>query len=275
MSPASISRSPALSPDQIAFFQEQGYLIVPGVFGPDEVAAVADHFSALVNGEWSAPARMWEPKPDAADILERFPRVMQPHRYDALAKEKLLHPRVQAILQVLLGEEPVAAQSMYYFKPPGARGQAFHQDNFYLDVQPGSCIAAWTAIDPSTTKNGGLFIVPQTAALEVQCPEQANEQDSYFRDLVKPPPGKKAVPASLNPGDTLFFNGSVIHGSGPNRSPDQWRRSFICHYVPRSTESVAEGYFPLLDFDGREVPFKRSTGGGPCGDGWRPSSYAA
>ena len=200
---------------------------------------------------------------------------MQPHRADAFSRSRLLDPRVRDVVTTLLGEEAAAAQSMYYFKPPGARGQAMHQDNFYLAVKPGSCLAAWTAIDPSTPENGGLFVVPETQDLDVQCPERADQNESYFRDLVRPPPGKKAVPVALNPGDTLFFNGSVIHGSGPNRSADTWRRSFICHYVPRSAEYVSAGYFPLLDFAGCEVPFKKNADGGPCGDGWRPSSYGA
>ncbi len=275
MNESPASTGTALAPEQLAFFQREGYLIVRQMLTASEVTALANHFAALVNNEWTAPPELWQPNPAAEDVLERFPRVMQPHRYDAVSRHNLLHPRVGVILKELLGEEPIAAQSMFYFKPPGARGQAFHQDNFYLAVKPGSCIAAWTAIDPSIPENGGLFVVPQTADLEVQCPERASEKESYFRDLVKPPPGKKPIPARLNPGDTLFFNGSVIHGSGPNRSASQWRRSFICHYVPRSTESVSKGYFPLLDFEGREVPYKVNTDGGPCGDGWRPSSYAA
>ena len=43
----------------------------------------------------------------------------------------------------LLGNEPYAAQTMVYFKPAGSRGQALHQDNYYLRVHPGTCMAAW------------------------------------------------------------------------------------------------------------------------------------
>ena len=44
----------------------------------------------------------------------------------------------------------------------------------------------------------------------------------------------KAQLVPMKAGDTLFFNGSLIHGSGPNRSKDRFRRSFICHYVSQS-----------------------------------------
>jgi len=59
-----------------------------------------------------------------------------------LALRYLLDDRLEDVLTDLFGEEPLAAQSMLYFKPPGAKGQALHQVNFYLKVEPGICIAA-------------------------------------------------------------------------------------------------------------------------------------
>ena len=67
---------------------------------------------------------------------------------------------------------------MYYFKPPGARGQALHQDNFYLKVEPGNCIATWTAIDPADEENGGMLIVPKTQNFDIVCPEEADSNES-------------------------------------------------------------------------------------------------
>ena len=52
----------------------------------------------------------------------------------------MLDSRIEGILTELMGDSPLAVQSMFYFKPPGARGQDFHQDNFYLKVKPGTCM---------------------------------------------------------------------------------------------------------------------------------------
>ena len=68
--------------------------------------------------------------------------------------------------------------------------------------------------------------------------------------------------------DTLFFNGSTIHGSGPNRSKDRFRRAFICHYVPRSTQRISKFYLPLLTPDGEDFMIEPNTGGGACGKAW-------
>ena len=95
------------------------------------------------------------------DPLFQYPRVMQPHRFNGRVRDFTLHAPVIERLRAFFGEEPAAAQSMFYFKPPGARGQALHQDNFYLLVQPGTCIAAWTAIDDCDADNGAMMIVPK------------------------------------------------------------------------------------------------------------------
>jgi phytanoyl-CoA hydroxylase len=62
-----------------------------------------------------------------------------------------------------------------------------------------------------------------------------------------------------------FFNGMLVHGSGPNTSKARFRRSFICHYIGRSSERMSAWYRPILTFSGEEVEIDVNTGGGPCG----------
>jgi phytanoyl-CoA hydroxylase len=202
----------------------------------------------------------------AADPLKLYPRMLWPHRHDEVARRYMLDPRLGAILTDLLGEEPLAAQSMFYWKPPGSRGQALHQDNYYLRVKPGTCVAAWMPLDRSDEENGGLVVVPGTQDMEIVCPEEADPAVSFTKDLVPIPPGHHELPIVLDPGDALFFNGSLIHGSYPNRSADRFRRAFICHYFGASAEELAQHDRPALRFDGRAVEeIAYVTGGGPCG----------
>jgi len=42
------------------------------------------------------------------------------------------NPNARRWLEELFGKPALGAQTMYYFKPPGRRGQGMHQDNFYL-----------------------------------------------------------------------------------------------------------------------------------------------
>lgn len=255
-----------LTAEQLSAFHEQGYLVVPGLFAPDEVRLLLDTFMALHAGGPIPGCFNPVPVEEAGgDILKLYPRMMHPHRVNEVARRSLLDPRLAAILADLFGEEPLAAQSMFYFKPAGARGQALHQDNFFLKVEPGTCIAAWAALDPADRENGGLEVVPGTHAMDIFCPEEADLDVSFTRNYVPVPPGLEAVPVDMAPGDVLFFNGSLVHGSNPNRSADRFRRSFIGHYIGRSSERLSAWYRPILTMSGEEVAIAENTDGGPCG----------
>ena len=158
---------------------------------------------------------------------------------------------------------------MFYFKPPGARGQALHQDQFYLLVEPGTCIAAWTAMDDCDVENGAIYVVPKTNDAPIVCPDMANKSESYTTHFVPVPKGLKPQLVPMKAGDTLFFNGSIIHGSGPNRSKTRFRRSFICHYASGDVQKISNSYRPLIRMDGSEYEVASQVSGGPCGEGWK------
>ncbi|RMI30772.1 phytanoyl-CoA dioxygenase family protein [Streptomyces triticirhizae] len=247
-------------------FREEGFLVLRGLFGPEEIEELRAEFTAIgAGGPVPGHFEPREPAPgEPDDPLIRLPRVMHPHQISRLALRWLLDARLRVVLEGLLGEEPLAAQSMFYFKPPGARGQAPHQDNFYLRVEPGTCVAAWIACDLTDRDNGGLEVVPGTHEMDLFCPEEADPTLSFAREYVPPPPGLAAVPVDMAPGDVLFFNGSLVHGSQPNRTADRFRRSFICHYVGRSAERIGDWY-PTLTMSGERVRLPESEGAGPCG----------
>ena len=254
-----------LTREQIQGFQEDGYLVVESLFSSEEARMLSDNFMRM-HAEGPIPG--FEPaSPEEAngDILKLYPRMMHPHRVDELSLQYLLDDRLESVLTGLFGEEPLAAQSMLYFKPPGAKGQALHQDNFYLKVEPGTCIAAWVALDAADQENGGLEVVPGTHAMELFCPEEADSDVSFTRDYVPVPEGLETMPVAMQPGDVLFFNGQLVHGSQPNSSEERFRRSFICHYIGRSSERISKWYRPILTMEGEEVTIDESIGGGPCG----------
>lgn len=254
----------SVSAKELARWRTHGFLVVRRLWERSEVAACAERFAEVTADGQPIPGH-WDPDPDSDDPLLRCPRIMHPHRFDELALRMLLDARIEAVLAALMGEEPIAAQSMFYFKPPGSKGQALHQDNYYLRVRPHTCIAAWTAVDRSVPGNGGLYVCPGTHTMEVACPEVADPEESFTTHFVRSPAGITPVPVELAPGDVLFFGGSIVHGSRPNASDHEWRRSFICHYAPASFREMSLHYRPALRFDRREYDFADASGGGPCG----------
>ena len=165
----------ALTPDQLEQFETNGHLILKGFYRPDEVKLLNDTFMEIHrNGPFPGHFTPKTAEEAKGDPLKMYPRIMHPHRFNDVARQYLLDARLEPVLADLFGEEPLAAQSMLYFKPAGGRGQALHQDNFYLNVDPGTCIAAWLALDYVDPENGCLEVVPGTHAMDLFCPEEAD-----------------------------------------------------------------------------------------------------
>lgn len=86
---------------------------------------------------------------------------------------------------------------------------------------------------------------PHENRTDLFCPEVADAGLSFAREYVPPSPGLEPMPVDLAPGDVLFFNGSLVHGSGPDRSAGRFRRPFIGRYVGRSAWRIGAHYRTL------------------------------
>jgi phytanoyl-CoA hydroxylase len=107
-------------------FDEHGYLVARGLFDAEETTFLRNHFVRLREAG-SYPGDVVGVEPDSDDPLKRYPRMIHMHRWDEVALDWLLEPRLAHSLSSLLDDlDPFAVQTMLYFKPPGARGQAVH-----------------------------------------------------------------------------------------------------------------------------------------------------
>jgi ectoine hydroxylase-related dioxygenase (phytanoyl-CoA dioxygenase family) len=253
-------------------FDRLGVIHIPSLLSVHEVAEVREAFMAQIAVDASVGH---DDQLAEGDALRLFPRVIHPHRHTELeigrlSRRWMLDPRIMSKLTEIIG--PVfGAQSMFYFKPAGGRGQAMHQDNLFLQAFPETCIAVWIAIDDCDAENGALEVVPGTHKFELQCLEAADENESFTNVEVKLPEGMVAQQTEMKAGDALIFHGSLVHGSGPNRSTDRFRRSLIFHYTPQSSTEIYKFYMPLLTPSGDEINLEESDDGGVCGEGWAPS----
>lgn len=254
-------------------YEENGVVKIANLLEPAEVDVIREAFMAQVEGDSANLAHNDHVPED--DILARYPRFVHPHRHPnlqvgQLARKYMLDRRILDRVEAMIGPAN-GAQSMFYFKPPQARGQALHQDNLFLQAHPETCIAVWIAIDPADEVNGGLRMVPGSHKYDLVCPGEADSETSFSRQAIHLPDGMTAEQTTLAAGDALLFHGSMVHGSGPNSSATRFRRSLIFHYVPQSSTEIANFYLPLISPTGNEILVSESAKGGVCGDGWIPS----
>jgi ectoine hydroxylase-related dioxygenase (phytanoyl-CoA dioxygenase family) len=245
-------------------FQNQGYVVVPNLFSSEEVTFYQDHYMTLRQaGTYAGDFAGIDLQ--SSDPLKKYPRMIHMHRWDETSLAWLIEARLNRCMTAFLGREPFAVQTMLYFKPAGARGQAMHQDQYYLQVQPGTCLAAWLALDDCDEENGCLQVVPGSHTWPLLCTTAADTRQSFTDVTVELPAGSESRPVLMKAGDVLFFNGQLVHGSLPNNSRDRFRRALIGHYIVGEAEKVAHFYHPVLRMDGRPVELGQSERGGMCG----------
>jgi hypothetical protein len=171
------------------------------------------------------------------------------HRKLALHEKYLLHPRVLDVLEVLIGPDISAMQSMLFLKPPGKPGQGWHQDSFYIPTHPDTLCGAWIAIDDCDEYNGAMWFAKGSGHEPVYppCPEAGYGFGDklvgdirYVKNVSNPDDGANTLTnvanrydhnlAIMKAGDVAFFNGHVLHRSKQNVTNDRFRRSFVGHY---------------------------------------------
>jgi hypothetical protein len=244
-------------------FEAQGYFLAKSLFSTEEAADLLQHVRALVGDPTMSEADTFDP--GSPDPLRRYPRLMQPHLHDRASWDYVSDARLEATLLELLGSTPSIVQTMVYFKPPGARGQALHQDNSFLQVDPGTCVAAWLALEPTDQENGCLQVVPGSHRLDLLCPVPGDTSVSFTAETVPLPPGADVVDVPMSPGDVLFFHGNLIHGSEPNISDDRFRTIIVGHYATGDARKISDAYPVARTFSGEELRLQPTDVGGPCG----------
>lgn len=249
-----------IGPEQIAFYRENGYLMVRKAFSPNEVADAIDGLVRLIMGEDPTFKGIWfEAK--AAEIL---PTLALEQRQDAVRKlayfvshEPRLralshHPRLLTTIHTLLGgKTPMMFQDMALIKPPRlGREKPWHQDHAYFDYPLGTpIVGVWIALDEATIDNGCMQILPGRHREGPILHFHRRDWQICDREIL----GTRSVAAPLPPGGLLLFDGLLPHGTPHNSSPHR-RRALQFHYAPDGiTKTTESDRLAVFGSEGKNV----------------------
>jgi ectoine hydroxylase-related dioxygenase (phytanoyl-CoA dioxygenase family) len=212
------------------FYEENGYLLVPGVFDAAEVEEMKDALARILAAEAGETNHSWSAVEDRGLVLKGH-HDLQYH--DAVFTRMVAHPRLVAVLTDLIGPNVQLHHSKMLVKPPEA-GAPFpmHQDYPYFPHERHSLVAASVHLDDTDEENGCLHVVPGSHTLG---PLEAHGE-SHTVDY----PLESGTPCPAKAGDVLFFNYLTIHGSGVNRS-DRIRRNVLFQYRDPQDPPVPNG----------------------------------
>jgi 2-oxoglutarate-dependent dioxygenase len=190
-----------LTDEQVKFYKDEGYLILPGLISPEEASLlkteVMDIMAVIGLGMTKLKQSREYPAGSHLDAFVNSPNLL------AIASRLMEGPSTLYL--------PFTA-----VKSGGGGGEFhYHQDNQYTRFD-GPGINLWFALMPMTEQNGCLNVVPRSHR-NGTLPSHSPENDGHKAVTFEP---EEFVPILMQPGDCVAFSRLTVHGSGPNTTPE-------------------------------------------------------
>ena len=245
--------------------EEQGFSVIRGVLGPDEVAALVEDLARVEAAERIVPSTNGF---EGTATLRAYNLL----RHGPLWEAVPVHPAVLPVVEGVLDSGCLVSSLSSIRIMPGETAQPVHADDQLIPLTqphpPVVCNTMWALTD-FTAANGATRLVP----------------GSHRRD--KPTFGGdyETVPAEMEAGDVLVWHGSLWHGGGANTTDADrigiamnycagWVRQqenqqlglspqLVATFPPRLQELVGYGvYFGLIGHIERRSPADLLAGSG-------------
>ncbi|MEM7173119.1 MAG: phytanoyl-CoA dioxygenase family protein [Pseudomonadota bacterium] len=234
--------------DYLSQFEEQGFAVVRGVFGPTDIAelsAACDRVEAegLKHDTSFRHKNLFYRIGQDAKLGKVLRMAQWPSYEEAVLERFRRDPRLLEILSPLLGTDLKQIINQVHWKHGGAEKAEFgyHQDIRFRRPRAAyrntrrSYLQTGIAIDPQNADNGALRLYPGSHRLgELQLGGRGPVMESSLTDQDLLSHGldpKNIVTLELEPGDVAFWGLYTIHGSGPNHSGRDLRRFYLNSYV--------------------------------------------
>lgn len=237
-----------LTPEQIAYFHENGFLAVERITTDEEVEwlrGVYDRLFAERAGR-DEGNQFDLGGTDEEDKEAALPQILSPTKYAPELKEGIFRVNALAIARQLLGPEVTPTGDHAIFKPAGIGAPTpWHQDEAYWnpDLEYRS-ISIWIPFQEATLDNGCLYFLPKSHRWEVQ-PHHSIGHDPRIHGLEmdEAPDMAAAVACPLPPGGATIHLNRTAHYAGPNKSGVP-RRAFIVGFGLPATKRSEPRRFP-------------------------------
>jgi ectoine hydroxylase-related dioxygenase (phytanoyl-CoA dioxygenase family) len=233
-----------LTPQQIQFYRDSGYLGIENVFAPSEVEElrrVTDEFVEKSRAVTVNDA-VFDLEPSHTPEVPRLRRLKDPIKQHPVYRGALHHPKLLAIVSQLIGPALTSNGNKLNLKlADGGSPVEWHQDWAFYPHTNDDLLAVGVAMDDSSLENGCLMVLPGTH----RGPVLNHHEEGVFAGAVTEPGFRAdgAVPILLKAGGISIHHVRLLHGSAPNRSP-RARRLLLFQYCAADAWPLLPGEKP-------------------------------
>lgn len=219
-----------LSANQIAHYRNEGFVALPSLTDPAEIAAISAIYDALfarrAGRELGEHFDLAGNDNDNAEPV--LPQILWPSRHAPELLQTRLHAAALAVARQLIGEDVVMTFDHSILKPAriGAPA-AWHQDEAYWDGdQDYSSLSIWTPLQDVDRVNGCMEFMPGSHRSEVRTHHSIGHDPLVHGLEADAFDSADAVPCPLLAGGATVHDARTLHYTGPNHS-DTPRRAYI------------------------------------------------
>lgn len=222
----------ALSPEQINFFNVNGYLGGIKLLEDWQVEALRNELDEIADPKHPAHALYYEfHSNESTDTNTVLFHALGAWRIGPGFHDVLWNPRYLMAASQLLGNKPLRFWHDQLFCKPARHGAvvAWHQDySYWTRTRPIAHLTCWCGLDDSTEENGCLQYVPGSqnwGLLEkpVLAGDLMGIKDYLSAEQLE---AFKPIAVETKAGEAIFHHALTLHGSGENKS-DRPRRAFV------------------------------------------------
>ena len=234
-----------LTEEQVAFFQEEGYLANVKLLTEEQVDALNDELAAITDPNHPGNALFYEfhsnesTNPNAVLFHSLGHWRITPGFHDVL-----WNPAFVMAASQLLGNRSVRFWHDQLFCKPARHGGvvAWHQDySYWTRTEPMQHLTCWTGLDDASTENGCVHYIPRSHHWGLlDKPELAGDMEGVLDYLTDEQKAEfNPVPIEMKRGHATFHHPLTVHGSYENKSPRS-RRAFVLNVFADGTRSVSD-----------------------------------
>jgi ectoine hydroxylase-related dioxygenase (phytanoyl-CoA dioxygenase family) len=219
-----------LTPDEVAQFDEHGFVVVPDLVDPATIAAVRDELDAL---EAEVDAFLQTRDDGRFSITETGALTIAIHAVTRAEAAKALsaHPSILGLCRDLVGPDVrLYWDQAVYKKTEKPRRVPWHQDNGYTYVEPQEYLTVWLALTDATDQNGCPEVAPGCHRLGTL---EHHYVDPLGWECLEE--GTPSVAAPVPAGGAVVFSSLTPHRTGPNLTSEV-RKAYILQYCPSGAE---------------------------------------
>ncbi|MFY7962049.1 MAG: phytanoyl-CoA dioxygenase family protein [Elsteraceae bacterium] len=220
-----------LTADEIARYNEQGYVIPKFRLDPAHVKDLQDSLDRLIADN---PGVRPEKLISAHIEGDNGEGVRGSRKFLELA----MHAPIVDLVEQLIGPDIALWGCHVFCKPPSEGYETpWHQDGHYWPIRPLATCTVWLAIEPSTKENGCLRVIPGSHRDKKLHPHLHEDRadltlsqrmaDGAFDEA-------EAVDLELEPGQMSMHDVYMIHGAEANRSARR-RTGVALRYMPATS----------------------------------------